>query len=116
PGVRHELWLRHEPDGTGHPAERSGPIARRCRVPFAGLPHERGRRVGEVVAPPSVSVMLRSWDIRVGTTGEMVLDAARRAEDAGLDGIIAGDHVTFYGYGNDGLITLTAVAAVTERI
>lgn len=60
--------------------------------------------------------MLRSWDIRVGTTGEMALDAARRAEDLGLDGIIAGDHVTFYGYGNDGLITLTAAAAVTSRI
>jgi probable F420-dependent oxidoreductase len=65
---------------------------------------------------PSVSVMLRSWDIRVGTTGEMVLDAARLAENVGLDGIIAGDHVTFYGYGNDGLITLTAAAAVTSRI
>lgn len=65
---------------------------------------------------PSVSVMLKSWDIRVGTTGEMVLDAARHAEALGLDGIIAGDHVTFYGYGNDGLITLTAAAAVTERI
>ncbi len=65
---------------------------------------------------PSVSVMLRSWDIRVGTTGEMALDAARRAETLGLDGIIAGDHVTFYGYGNDGLITLTAAAAVTSRI
>lgn len=60
--------------------------------------------------------MLRSWDIRVGTTGEMVLDAARRAENLGLDGIIAGDHVTFYGYGNDGLITLTAAAAVTQTI
>lgn len=65
---------------------------------------------------PTVSAMLRSWDIRVGTTGEMVLDAARRAENLGLDGIIAGDHVTFYGYGNDGLITLTAAAAVTSRI
>jgi len=60
--------------------------------------------------------MLRSWDIRLGTTGQMVLDAARLAERVGLDGIIAGDHVTFYGYGNDGLITLTAAAAVTERI
>jgi alkanesulfonate monooxygenase SsuD/methylene tetrahydromethanopterin reductase-like flavin-dependent oxidoreductase (luciferase family) len=60
--------------------------------------------------------MLRSWDIRVGTTGEMALDAARLAENVGLDGIIAGDHVTFYGYGNDGLITLTAAAAVTQRI
>ena len=64
------------------------------------------------MARPSVSVMLRSWDIRVGTTGEMVLDAARRAEDLGLDGLIAGDHVTFYGYGNDGLVTLTAAVFI----
>lgn len=60
--------------------------------------------------------MLRSWDIRVGVTAEMVLDAARLAESVGLDGIMAGDHVTFYGFGNDGLTTLTAIAAVTERI
>lgn len=60
--------------------------------------------------------MVRGWDIRTGTTGEMVMDAARRAESLGLDGIIAGDHVTFYGYGNDGLITLTACAAATEAI
>ncbi|MGE3073751.1 MAG: LLM class flavin-dependent oxidoreductase [Dehalococcoidia bacterium] len=69
-----------------------------------------------MASAPSVSVMLRSWDIRLGTTGEMVLDAARLAENVGLDGIIAGDHVTFYGYGNDGLITLTAAAAVTQSI
>ena len=60
--------------------------------------------------------MLRSWDIRLGVTGEMVLDAARLAESAGLDGLMAGDHVTFYGFGNDGLSTLTAIAAVTERV
>ncbi len=60
--------------------------------------------------------MVRGWDIRTGTTGQMVMDAARRAESLGLDGIIAGDHVTFYGYGNDGLVTLTAAAAATETI
>ena len=65
---------------------------------------------------PHVSVMLRGWDIRTGTTGGMVLDAARRAEAIGIDGLVAGDHVTFYGFGNDGLVTLTAAAAVTERI
>lgn len=65
---------------------------------------------------PHVSVMLRGWDIRTGTTGGMVLDAARRAEALGIDGLVAGDHVTFYGFGNDGLVTLTAAAAVTERI
>lgn len=63
-----------------------------------------------------ISVSIRSWDVRLGTTGQMVLEAARRAERLGLDGVIAGDHVTFFGYGNDGLITLTAIAAVTERI
>ncbi len=60
--------------------------------------------------------MIRSWDIRLGSTGEMVLQAARLAEEAGLDGIVAGDHVTFHGYGNDGLITLTAIAAATRRV
>ena len=60
--------------------------------------------------------MIKGWDIRTGTTGAMTLDAARRAEAMGLDGLVAGDHVTFYGYGNDGLITLTAAAAVTDRI
>ena len=63
-----------------------------------------------------VSCMVRGWDVRANTTGAMVLDAARRAEAIGLDGLIAGDHVTFYGFGFDGLQTLTAVAAVTERI
>ena len=60
--------------------------------------------------------MVRGWDIRANTTGDMVLAAARYAEQIGLDGLIAGDHVTFYGFGYDGLMTLTAVAAVTERI
>jgi probable F420-dependent oxidoreductase len=65
---------------------------------------------------PHVSVMLRGWDVRLGSTGAQVLEAARRAEALGLDGVLTGDHVTFHGYGNDGLITLTAVAAVTERV
>jgi probable F420-dependent oxidoreductase len=60
--------------------------------------------------------MIRAWDIRLGTTGAMMMESARLAERLGLDGIIAGDHVTFHGYGNDGLITLAAAAAATERI
>lgn len=68
------------------------------------------------MTPPTVSVMIRGWDMRVGTTGQQVLDSARRAEALGLDGVCAGDHVTFHGYGNDGLVTLGAIAAVTERI
>ena len=66
--------------------------------------------------PPVVATMIRAWDIRTGITGEMTLAAARRAEALGLDGVVVGDHVTFYGYGNDGLITLTAIAAVTRHI
>ena len=65
---------------------------------------------------PHVSTMIRGWDVRANTTGAMVLDSARRAEAMGLDGLITGDHVTFYGFGFDGLQTLTAVAAVTDRI
>lgn len=65
---------------------------------------------------PTVSVMIRGWDLRLGTTGAQVLESARRAEALGLDGICAGDHVTFHGYGNDGLVTLGAIAGVTERV
>ena len=65
---------------------------------------------------PSVSVMVRGWNIDAGVSGAMVLDAARRVEALGLDGIIVGDHVTFFGEGNDGLVLLTAMAAVTDRV
>jgi probable F420-dependent oxidoreductase len=65
---------------------------------------------------PTVSVMIKAWDVRVGTTGAGSLAAARLAERLGLDGVLAGDHVSFYGYGNDGLVTLTALAAVTDRV
>lgn len=54
--------------------------------------------------------------MRAGISAQEVLDAARQAEAAGIDGLFAGDHVTFYGNGNDGLINLAAVAAVTERV
>lgn len=65
---------------------------------------------------PKVGVMIRAWDLRVGVAPAETLAAARRAEELGLDAVVVGDHVTFYGYGNDGLVTLTAVAAVTERV
>ncbi len=57
-----------------------------------------------------------AWNMRAGIAPQQVLEAARQAEAAGIDGLFAGDHVTFYGNGNDGLINLAAVAAVTERI
>lgn len=65
---------------------------------------------------PRVSVLVNGWDINTGTPADAVLDAARNAEAVGLDGLVVGDHVTFYGRGNDGLITLTAIAAVTSSI
>ena len=65
---------------------------------------------------PAIFIPTGAWNYRAGISAEQVLDAARQAEAAGIDGLFAGDHVTFYGSGNDGLIDLAAVAAVTERI
>ncbi len=65
---------------------------------------------------PTIYVPTGAWNMRAGISAEQVLEAARRAEEAGIDGLFAGDHVTFYGAGNDGLINLAAVAAVTERV
>ena len=65
---------------------------------------------------PTILIPTGAWNLRGGTSAEQVLEAARRAEAAGIDGLFAGDHVTFYGFGNDGLINLAAVAAVTERM
>lgn len=41
---------------------------------------------------------------------------AREAEDAGVDGVFVGDHVTFYGSGSDGLIRLAQLGAVTTTL
>jgi len=65
---------------------------------------------------PSFFIPTGAWNMRAGISAQQVLEAARQAEAAGIDGLFAGDHVTFYGSGNDGLIDLAAVAAVTERI
>lgn len=65
---------------------------------------------------PSVSVMVRGWSAEAGVSGQMVLAAAKRVEDLGLDGIVVGDHVSFFGGGNDGIMLLTAMAAVTDRV
>ena len=65
---------------------------------------------------PTILIPTGAWNLRAGITAQEVLEAARKAEDAGIDGLFAGDHVTFYGSGNDGLINLAAVAAVTERV
>src|SRR3989337_4611925 len=65
---------------------------------------------------PPICVPTGAWNVRAGISPQEVLDAARQAEAAGIDGLFAGDHVTFYGAGNDGLINLAAVAPVTQRI
>ena len=65
---------------------------------------------------PAIYIPTGAWNMRAGVSAQQVLEAARQAEAAGIDGLFAGDHVTFYGNGNDGLINLAAVAAVTERI
>jgi alkanesulfonate monooxygenase SsuD/methylene tetrahydromethanopterin reductase-like flavin-dependent oxidoreductase (luciferase family) len=45
-----------------------------------------------------------------------VADWVRQAEAAGVDGAFVGDHVTFYGSGSDGLIKLSAIAAVSDKL
>ncbi len=65
---------------------------------------------------PAIFVPTGAWNMRAGISAQQVLEAARQAEAAGVDGIFAGDHVTFYGSGNDALINLAAIAAVTERV
>ncbi len=65
---------------------------------------------------PAIYIPTGAWNMRAGISAEQVLDAARKAEEAGLDGLFAGDHVTFYGVGNDGLINLAAIAVATERV
>ena len=65
---------------------------------------------------PAIYIPTGAWNMRAGISAEQVLDAARKAEEAGVDGLFAGDHVTFYGIGNDGLINLAAIAVATERV
>jgi probable F420-dependent oxidoreductase len=64
---------------------------------------------------PKISVPTGAWNMRAGISAEQVLDAARKADAAGI-GLFAGDHVTFYGTGNDGLVNLAAVATVTKQV
>jgi probable F420-dependent oxidoreductase len=65
---------------------------------------------------PQVFIPAGTWNVRAGLAPGEVLQAARNAEQAGIDGIFAGDHLSFYGLGNDGLLNLAPIAAVTERL
>jgi probable F420-dependent oxidoreductase len=44
------------------------------------------------------------------------IEAIHDAEAAGLDGLFSGDHVTFRGRGNDGLMNLTLAAAHSQKL
>ena len=65
---------------------------------------------------PTISIPTGAWNYRAGISADQVLESARTAEAAGIDGLFTGDHVTFYGAGSDGLINLIAVATATEHV
>lgn len=65
---------------------------------------------------PQIFIPAGAWNVRAGITAQDVLAAARAAEAAGIDGVFAGDHLSFHGLGNDGLMNLAPIAAVTERL
>ena len=65
---------------------------------------------------PTISIPTGAWNYRAGISADQVLESARKAEAAGIDGLFTGDHVTFYGAGSDGLINLIAVATATEHV
>jgi probable F420-dependent oxidoreductase len=51
------------------------------------------------------------WNVHGGTSPADAIRAARLLGSSGLDGAFTGDHVTFHGRGNDGLMNLALVAA-----
>ncbi len=65
---------------------------------------------------PRIGVLLPTFDpMRVGAPSQL-LDAARRAEQLGFDGIWAGDHLQCPAPGLDAIAAIAACAAATERI
>jgi probable F420-dependent oxidoreductase len=57
-----------------------------------------------------------TWNVRAGLDPASVLETAKAAEKAGLDGVFSGDHLAFHGLGNDGILNLAPIAAVTDRL
>lgn len=51
-----------------------------------------------------------------GSQGGSLANWAKQVEAGGVDGVFVGDHVTFYGSGSDGLLQLTAIAAVSQKL
>lgn len=70
------------------------------------------------VPGPAVGLMLATAaDAGTGQVApERVLAAARRAEEAGFDGVYLGDHLLHPHPLLESVVTLSAVAAVTERV
>jgi len=68
---------------------------------------------------PTVGLMLSSVAVEHGGRGGLprrVLDAARLAEAVGFDGVYVGDHLLHPHPILESVVTLSAVAAVTERV
>ncbi|HEX3246111.1 MAG TPA: TIGR03619 family F420-dependent LLM class oxidoreductase [Chloroflexota bacterium] len=56
------------------------------------------------------------WNANGGTSPAEAIAAVQDAEAAGLDGLFTGDHVTFRGRGNDGLMNLALAAAHSQNL
>jgi len=73
-----------------------------------------------VTAKPGPAVGLMLATVADATTGQVaparVLTAAKRAEEAGFDGVYLGDHLLHPHPILESIVTLSAVAAVTERV
>ncbi len=57
-----------------------------------------------------------AWNTNGGVSPAAAIDAIRDAELGGLDGLFSGDHVTFRGRGNDGLMNLMLAAAHSRKL
>lgn len=65
---------------------------------------------------PQVFLPAGTWNLSAGLSPEGVLESARSAEAQGIDGVFSGDHISFHGLGNDGILNLAPIAAVTSRL
>ena len=117
------MIISAELDGAYVPEEidllslsRGVPGMARERHGHRSHPQRKGTAVTE--AGPTVGLMLATVaDARTGLVApDRVLTAARRAEAAGFDGVYLGDHLLHPHPILESVVTLAAVAAVTERI
>lgn len=59
---------------------------------------------------------MSGWNRAAGAAPSEVIASVKDAEAAGLDGLFTGDHVTFRGRGNDGLMNLALAAAHSQSL